>query len=169
MKTWDFVNDLLVYDESEPDLAAQRIIERPKVIYNAATQKWVMWMHVDSSDYQDARAGVATGDSICGDYTYIGSERPEGNIARDMTLFVDDDDVAYLVAEDRDEGTHFFRLSTDFLEIDSNVGTIQFSQTEAVESPAVFKVDGVYYFLGSRLTGWDPVRASILVQERQTG
>lgn len=160
MRTWDFRNNLISYDESVPDLGENRIIERPKVIYNTATDKYVMWMHVDSSDYGDARAGVATSDSICGDYTYIRSERPLGNIARDMTLFLDDDDVAYLIAEDRDEGTHFFKLSDDFLEIESNVATIPFSQTPALESPAVFKVNGVYYFLASRLTGWDPVLLS---------
>lgn len=166
MRTWDFRNDLLSYDQSIADLGDERIIERPKVIYNKQTEKYVMWMHVDSSDYGDARAGVATSDSLCGDYSYIGSERPLDNIARDMTLFVDDDDVAYLIAEDREEGTHFFQLSDDYLTIESNFGTIPFSHTPALESPAVFKVGEVYYFLGSRLTGWDPV--SSLKFERET-
>lgn len=122
-----------------------------------------MWMHVDSSDYGDARAGVAVGDSLCGDYTYEGSVRPMDNQSRDMTLFVDDDETGYLISEDRDEGTHFYRLSTDYRTVEETTGTILFSWMPALESPAVTKVDGVYYFFGSQLTGWDPVSSSGLL------
>src|SRR5436190_7410201 len=47
------------------DLAAGRIVERPKVVYNSATGRYVMWMHIDSSSYGDARAGVATSTTPC--------------------------------------------------------------------------------------------------------
>lgn len=50
------------------DLGPNRIIERPKVIYNDQTKKYVLWMHVDSSNYGDAKVGVATGDTVCGKY-----------------------------------------------------------------------------------------------------
>ncbi|KAM0183128.1 hypothetical protein ACHAPF_000604 [Botrytis cinerea] len=33
-------------------------------MYNAATAKYVMWMHIDSSNYGEAKAGVATSDSL---------------------------------------------------------------------------------------------------------
>ncbi|KAM0544214.1 hypothetical protein ACHAPJ_011903 [Fusarium lateritium] len=154
--SWEFQNDLLSNTNSHPDLGPDRVIERPKVIYNRETNKYVMWMHVDSLDYKDARAGVAISDTPCGDYEYIGSIRPEDRMARDMTLFVDDDDTAYLVAEDRKEGTHFFSLSNDYLKVDSLVGTIPFTFMPGLEAPAVVKVDGIYYFFGSRLTGWSP-------------
>jgi hypothetical protein len=51
------------------DLGPNRIIERPKVIYNDKTGKYVMWMHVDSSDYGEAKVGVAVGDTVCGAYS----------------------------------------------------------------------------------------------------
>ena len=50
------------------DLGPNRIIERPKVIFNDKTGKYVMWMHVDSSDYGDAKVGVAVGETVCGRY-----------------------------------------------------------------------------------------------------
>ncbi|KAK1148079.1 hypothetical protein N8T08_010714 [Aspergillus melleus] len=56
---WEFVNELLSVQESG-DLGPERIVERPKVIYNDETDQYVMWMHIDSSNYGDARAGVAT-------------------------------------------------------------------------------------------------------------
>jgi len=30
-----------------------------------------MWLHIDSSNYGEAKAGVATSDSICGSYNYL--------------------------------------------------------------------------------------------------
>lgn len=32
-----------------PDLAANMIVERPKVIFNDLTQQFVMWMHIDDA------------------------------------------------------------------------------------------------------------------------
>lgn len=160
---WEFVNDLLVYDPSIPDLGDNRVIERPKVVHSPNTNQYVMWMHVDSSDYKDAKAGAAVSDSLCGDFSYKGSVQPLDNQSRDMTLFVDNDDTGYLVGEDRDEGTHFFKLSSDYLTVEEKTGTILFSHMPALESPAVVKVDGVYYFFGSQLTGWDPVSPHISI------
>lgn len=160
---WEHVNDLLSLDTSIPDLTEDRVVERPKVIFNEATNKYVMWMHIDSSDYGDAKAGVATSDTVCGDYEYIESAQPLDNQSRDMTLFVDDDQTGYLVGEDRDEGTHFFKLSDDYLKVESDVGVISFDWMPALESPAVVKRDGLYYFFGSQLTGWDPVSHSLKI------
>jgi hypothetical protein len=67
---WTFVNELLTL-QSSGDLGPNRVVERPHVLYNDATSKYVMWMHIDDSSYAEARAGVATSSSICGDYTYL--------------------------------------------------------------------------------------------------
>ena len=42
------------------------VIERPKVIYNDKTKKYVMWMHIDKRHYEYARAGVAVSDKVTG-------------------------------------------------------------------------------------------------------
>lgn len=52
------------------DLGDSRVVERPKVIYNDNTRKWVMYLHIDSSNYGEAKVGVAVADSICGQYQY---------------------------------------------------------------------------------------------------
>ena len=82
------------------DTGPNRVIERPKVIYNKATNKYVMWMHIDSGDYKEAKIGVATSSSVCGKYTYLRSEQPLGYQSRDSGVFVDTDDKAYLLTED---------------------------------------------------------------------
>jgi hypothetical protein len=70
-----------------------------KVIQNSSG-KWVMWMHIDSSNYGEAKVGVATSDSICGTYTYLRSFQPLGFQSRDMGLFKDTDGSGYLLSED---------------------------------------------------------------------
>jgi beta-xylosidase len=67
---WTYAGALLSRTTSG-DLGPSRIIERPKVIYNDKTGKYVMWMHVDSSSYGEAKVGVATGDTVCGQYSEL--------------------------------------------------------------------------------------------------
>ena len=59
-----------------------------------------MYLHVDDWKYEDARVGVATGDTVCGRYTYHGSFRPMDQESRDIGLFQDSDGKAYLLTED---------------------------------------------------------------------
>ena len=54
-----------------------------------------MWLHLDNEDYSYARSGVAVSDKPTGPYQLVNSEKPNGNDARDMTIFQDDDGKAY--------------------------------------------------------------------------
>ena len=65
---WKYVGALLSRTSSG-DLGPNRIVERPKVLFNDKTGKYVLWFHADSSNYGDAKVGVATGDSVCGKYS----------------------------------------------------------------------------------------------------
>lgn len=96
---WKLVGAVLTRQASG-DLGPNRVVERPKVIYNDRTRKYVLWMHMDSSNYGEARVAVATGDSVCGRYQYIRSFQPLGRESRDMGLFKDDDGKGYLLTED---------------------------------------------------------------------
>src|SRR6186997_2764936 len=44
--------------QASGDLAAGRIVERPKVLFNSTTGRYVMWLHIDNTSYNDQRAGV---------------------------------------------------------------------------------------------------------------
>lgn len=115
---WTYVGELLSRTNSG-DLGPDRVAERPKVLYNEATRKFVMWLHIDDSSYGEAKTGVAVSESVCGEYNYLlvfftsgcvvpiggaddirGSFRPLGHESRDMGLFQDDDGSAYLLSED---------------------------------------------------------------------
>jgi hypothetical protein len=140
--------------QSSGDLGPSRVVERPKVIYNASTGTYVMYMHIDSTNYSEAKVGVATSSTPCGPYTYRGSFRPLGNLSRDLGLFQDTDGTAYLLSEDRNNGLRIDRLSADYLSVDSAVAVLGSSGSGSVEAPAMIKKDGTYYVFGSHLTGW---------------
>ena len=136
--------------QSSGDLGPGRIVERPKVIFNSTTGKYVLWVHIDNTSYNDQRAGVATSNTPCGPYTYLGATRPLGHPSRDLGLFKDDDGTAYMIHEDPAAGMRIERLNADYTAAQSTVATFQ-----SLESPAMAKVGGRYFLLTSHLTGWN--------------
>ncbi|KAL4934955.1 hypothetical protein BDV06DRAFT_229274 [Aspergillus oleicola] len=151
---WTFVNQLLTVTSNEgDDLGPNRIVERPKVLYNDGTGQYVMWMHIDDTDYADARTGVAVGDNgVCGEYVYQGSFRPLGFQSRDIGLYKDEDRVGYLLSEDREYGTRIIKLTDDYLDVEE----VTFGWEYFAESPALVKRGENYFIFGSHLTGWNP-------------
>ena len=64
------------------DIEKGCIMERPKVIYNKQTGKFVMWFHLElkGRGYGPARAAVAVSDSPTGPYCFIRSARVNSSI-----------------------------------------------------------------------------------------
>lgn len=181
------------------------VMERPKVIYNKKTQKFVMWFHLELKDqgYAAARTAVATSDHISGPYTYLKSFRvnpkiwpigftpsmmyadttedewwtPEwrkevenglfvrrdfenGQMSRDMTLFVDADGKAYHIHSSEENLTiHISELTSDYLNFTGK--WIRLFPGGHNEAPALFKYNGKYYMITSGCTGWDPNEARL--------
>lgn len=73
---------LSVEDDPESEITKGCVMERPKVIYNEATGKFVMWFHLElkGHGYNAARSGVAVSDNVTGPYTYLGSGRSNPGI-----------------------------------------------------------------------------------------
>ncbi|TCM99543.1 S-layer family protein [Paenibacillus sp. BK033] len=173
----DFTNDPLISKLYEgrtdtvniwADIRKGRIVERPKVIYNDETKKYVMWAHIDgdkdpynnSANYGKAQAGVAISDSPTGPFVYQRSYRmdqaPAGEIdyqpgnpgmARDMNLFKDDDGTAYLIYSSEENLTIYIsKLMPDYLDVtgwhkDGNVD----ENGNAVRDASYKAVNGVDY------------------------
>jgi hypothetical protein len=97
--------------------------------------------------------GVAISDTVDGDYQYLKSFRPLGQESRDIGQFIDDDGSAYLIFEDRPaKGFHIAKLSDDYLTVAMDVCLIR----APLDGGAVVHYQGLYYALGSALTGWNP-------------
>lgn len=202
---------LKVEHDPRSDIQKGCIIERPKVVYNAKTGKFVMWFHLElkSRGYSVARTGVATADKPEGPYTFIKSLRPnagiwpvnypeklkhsvpgedtlkswtekwrkavaeglfvrknfkEGQMARDMTVFVDDDGKAYHIHASEDNLTlHIAELTDDYLSFTGKWA--QIFPAGHNEAPAICKHNGKYYLITSGCTGWTPNAARSAVAD----
>jgi hypothetical protein len=161
-----------VQDDPESELHPLKVVERPKVLHNARTGKFVMWIHIDEIGYQFARAGVAVADRPQGPFTYLGSVRPCDADSRDLTVFQDDDGAAYLVTGVLwHSAIQIVRLSDDYLRADGEyVRVLQRpGPPTGRESPAVFKRRGRYYLISSGTTGWKPNAAEYAVADHMLG
>lgn len=120
------------------------VVERPKVIYNESTGKYVMWFHADgplrtgeggAHAYWKAEAAVAVSDTPEGPFTLVGSYRLHtregytGNqgMARDMNLFVDEgvdangdgvDDAYIIYSSEENQTMYISRLNADYTYLD---------------------------------------------------
>lgn len=167
---WKFEGIVLpaVKDDEKHDLHPSKVLERPKVIYNEKTKKFVMWAHVESADYSKACAGVAVSDSPTGTFTYVGSFRPNGAMSRDQTVFVDDNGKAYQFYSSENNATLYIsELTDDYLKPTGRYTRNFVKQSR--EAPAVFKYNGKYYMLSSGCTGWDPNVAELAVADSIMG
>lgn len=155
-------------DNPESDLHPSKVLERPKVIYNNQTGKFVMWLHVDSDDYFKAAAGVAVCDSPVGKFEYLGSVRPNGQMSRDMTLYKDEDERAYLLYSSEENATLYVGLLTDDYLQHTGVYTRNFPN-QFREAPAVFKHNNKFYLISSGCTAWDPNEAEYATADSLLG
>ena len=131
-------------------------IERPKVLYNELTKKFVLWAHYENGqNYLDARACIATSDTPDGEFTYHGSFNPFGEMSRDCTVHTDSNGDTYFISAARDNADlHIYRLTEDFLNVDEWVKSIYCHEFR--EAPALFEKDGKTFMISSYCTGWAP-------------
>jgi Glycosyl hydrolases family 43 len=210
---------LAVSDDPRSPITRGCILERPKVVFNPRTKKFVMWFHLELKDaaYNSSLSGVAVADEAIGPFQFLRAFRPNagvwplnvpesekrelnemqlkalaamelgggprpwypkhllfrkdftgGQMARDMTLFVDDDDSAYHIYASEGNGTlHISRLSDDFL---SPAGKfIRVLPGRFNEAPAMMKRQGRYFLFTSDCTGWMPNPARLLAADSILG
>lgn len=139
---------------SDPEhLGPHWVLERPKVFYSPVTHHFVMYFHLDDSHYRLARVGTAVSDHVAGPYKYVRSFRPLGFESRDIGQFVDDDGLAYLIFESRPSGGFYIaELSPDRMSVEKQTAFIHMR----LEGGALVHDQGLYYVMGSHLTGWRP-------------
>ena len=186
---YDWKHEGVVLMASEVHAA---VIERPKVIFNPHTRKYVMWMHLEQrGGYTYSRAGIATSDSPTGPFRFKEAIRPIeqdfgyeagkadrqkelGGTYRDMNLFLDDDGKAYaFYASEGNWTMYVVRLNEDFTGpeipavLNKTWGRILVRKMR--EAPAPFKYKDRYYLITSACTGWNPNVADYAVADNILG
>ena len=149
LATWTFERVVLPVQPDGP-LGPGRIGERPKVLRSPSTGTFVMLLHADDLGYTDPVIGVATCDTVAGDYRWRGPLLFDGEPVRrwDLGTFQDDDGTAYLLVHEGD----VYRLSEDYLVAEEKVAA---QVAPGGESPAMWRADGRYHLVVSQKTSWE--------------
>jgi len=205
---------LKITDDTTSLIQKGCVIERPKVIYNKKTKKFVMWFHHElrGKGYNAAMTGVAISDHATGPYKWLKSINPnsgiwplnftaeqktmkfteklkdwseewktaiqkglfiqrdleKGQMARDMTLYVDDNGKAYHIhASEENLTLHISELNDDFTDFSGKYITV--APAGHNEAPSLFKKDGKYFMITSGCTGWAPNAARLMTADSIMG
>jgi hypothetical protein len=199
----------VVKDNPDSEISEGCVLERPKVIFNPETKKFVMWFHLElkGQGYDAARSGVAVSNNITGPYEFVKSFRPNagywpqnvkdihkqpvadtilskycggkgclpahpdtvnllgrdfkgGQMARDQSLFADNDGKAYHIYSSEENSTlHISELTNDYMSDAGNY--IRIFSDRYMEAPAMFKHNNKYFLIASDCTGWEPNAARL--------
>lgn len=148
---WKFRRQVLVLADPE-HLGPHWVLERPKVYANAHAGKFVLYAHLDDARYKFARVMVAVSNRIDGQYSYVKSFRPLNEESRDIGQFVDNDGSAYLIFESRPtKGFFIAKLTGDYMNVEKTCFV-----PAPLEGGALVHYQGLYYVVGSHMTGWSP-------------
>lgn len=210
---------LEVSEDPHSPIARGCILERPKVIFNSRTGRFVMWFHLElkGRGYTSALSGVAFAEQVTGPFQFVAAFRPNagcwphnsdpterrvldpaeiawlagkkfpggplpwyprqllfrrdfatGQMARDATLFVDDDGRAYHLYASEENGTlHISELSEEYLEPSGRFTRIFPGRFH--EAPALMKACGRFFLFTSGCTGWAPNPARVSAAENVLG
>ncbi len=205
---------LKVSEDADSPITIGCVIERPKVIHNKKTGKFVLWFHLElkGQGYSAAQTGVAVADKPTGPYTFLRALNPnagvwpvgypeelktktfpgdvkgwsdewlqavkegmfvhrdfkKGQMARDMTLYIDEDGTAYHIhASEENLTLHISELNEDYTDFTGKY--IRVLPTGHNEAPSILKRNGKYYMITSGCTGWDPNAARLLVSDSVMG
>ena len=175
LKNWEYVKELVTQDTA-PELVDSKW-ERPKLVYNAKTDMFVLWGHWErAGDYSASHLVVATSPTVDGDYTFVKHFRPGvgevstehedptytgddglwGYGSRDFTVFKDpDSDKAYLLSSEDHTSMRLYPLTDDYADVDWEASFPVF-EGQGREAPAVVKIGEYYLAFTSGQSGWYP-------------
>ena len=189
---WTLENDSLT-PAKNPELPAEVIIARPKVVYNELTKSYVMWFkyrHPTGID-PNMRAGVASSSEPCGDYkvetVFFPTVNNVSHYAGDTAMLVDDDGTGYYVISSigelkdgkmgtlangsRDRRMKVFKLTPDFRNVAELLYEfpLETNRKARREGPALAKIDGKYVMLTSGTQSWKPNQQKYSIASSMAG
>jgi len=160
---WDDLGLIIppVLDDPASPLHPAQKMDRPHILFNERTGKYVCWLKIMGEDNEQTQAStVLVADSLLGPYETVQTGlRPLGMDAGDFDLVID---------PDTKKGYYFFEkvhtdlvcaeLTDDYTDV-SGVSSTHFHHSGPPfnrEGPAHFMRDGVHYLVTSSTTGYFP-------------
>lgn len=168
LKIWHYEGLALpVGGEKNSLLRPECVCERPKVLYNEKTGRFVMWMHLDDAAYCYAGVGVAVSDTPTGPFKLIREFHPNRQDSRDMTLFGEDGRAWLIHSSNWNKTLHIAELTEDYTDV-NGVYVSALAEQER-EAPALVRHGDLYYMVTSGCTGWEPNSALYAVSGHMMG
>lgn len=165
LMNWEFRGHLLTTDSPTENIFGYDCsltkdghkinIERPKIVYEPRSQKYVLWAHYENgSDYLSAGIAIATCDKPDGEFVYQGHFRPFGYMSRDCNLFQHLGKTYFVSSSNDNADLHVYSLTDDLLSVRKCENVLFKGQKR--EAPAFFTYKDKIYLITSQCTGWRP-------------
>ena len=164
---WENVGQVLAQqDVFIKDLPGPYVIERPRVVWNNKTKLFVMWIHLDSRDYQYRYVGVATSPYPNKRFTFVHSFHPEEIPSYDMSLYEDKKDGivqgVFCIRSCLNQYVAISQLTDDYLNTTGIISRID----QPREAYSMFYRNHRYYMMTSHLSGWPPNAADLFISNQ---
>ncbi len=147
-----------IEDDPSSPLHPAQYADRPHIIFNRDTGKFVCWIKVMKQDGTQ-KSTVLTADQILGPYTMVQSDlRPLNMSAGDFDLVVSSDGKAYYYFERVHSELICADLTSDYTDVTGYYST-HFPNVQPPfvrEAPAYFNRKGLHYLFTSGTTGYHP-------------
>lgn len=158
-------------EDENSSLHPSAYMDRPHIIYNAKTKKYVCWLKIMKNDGIQCET-VLTSDHILGPYTKVREGlRPLNMSAGDFDLVVAEDGKAYYYFERVHSELICADLTEDYTNVTGYYST-HFPQPYPPfvrEAPAYFLRKGKHYLVTSGTTGYFPNPSEIAVADTWHG
>ncbi len=175
LMNWTDMGIVMPMDENDPqsETAVGSICERPKVLFNPSTKKFVMIfkLYPESTGYLIGYVGVATADVPEGPFTYQHRFNGGGlgHGTGDFLFVIDAQGAAWHMGVRKPDKVFVAaRMRPDFLMPETDYVPVEGIERHT-EAPALIPADGGYYLIGSGSTGWDPNVARAFFSKHLTG
>ena len=158
-------------DDPDSSLHPSACMDRPHILYNARTKKFVCWLKIMNRDGSQSET-VLTSDSILGPYTKVREGlRPLNMSAGDFDLAVAEDGKAYYYFERVHSETICADLTEDYTDVTGYYSThFPHGAPPAVrEATAHFLRNGRHYLITSGTTGYLPNPSEVAVADTWHG
>lgn len=160
----------------EPDnpgssLYPEACMDRPHIIYNERTKKYVCWLKIMNKDHSQTET-VMVADHILGPYKKVNEGiRPLGMSAGDFDLAVAEDGKAYYYFERVHSETICADLTDDYTDVTGYYSTHfpRVAPPYVREATAHFMRNGKHYLLTSGTTGYFPNPSEVAIADTWHG
>lgn len=169
-------------EDYENPLHPTQYMDRPHIIYNAKTKKFIMWIKIMGRENMgDQYMVIATADKITDEFKIIGTRQPLGYSSGDFDLMVDESSQkAYIFFDKVHDFVHHehphkdivcAELTDDYTDLTGNYGNYHDNTPYQVgiEAPAVCRRGGRLYMFLSRTTGYVPNPTECVVSDGYFG